>query len=234
MENEAEVIRGQMQETRTSLQDKLETLEQQVKDTVQGATAAATETVQTVKDAVEETVETVKETVDQTVQSVKDTFNLRNQVNAHPWGMFLGAAVFGFVGERVLFPQEQTAQVDQSIRATAAVETTPTKAHRNGTSAGPPPTDHQGFWSGVAGHYRDELAKVQALAVGVAAGFVKEMLISSAAPALAEQIADIVDSLTAKLGGKPIGGPVFEKPPSAPPVCNPRFDRSSNVEPLAP
>jgi ElaB/YqjD/DUF883 family membrane-anchored ribosome-binding protein len=224
MENEAHVIRRQMEETRTSLQDKLETLEQQVKDTVQGATVAATDTVQTVKEAVEETVETVKDTVDQTVQAVKDTFNLRNQVDAHPWAMVLGAAAVGFVGGRVLYSQVQAEPLRQNFSAPAPVEPKPTTAHRNGASPGPLKTDHLGFWSGIAGHYRDELAKVQGLALGVAASAVREMLISSAAPALAEQIADIVDSFTTKIGGKPIHGPVFEKTTSAPPASNSRFN----------
>jgi ElaB/YqjD/DUF883 family membrane-anchored ribosome-binding protein len=233
-DNDPEVIRRQMEETRTSLQDKLETLEQQVKETVQGATVAATETVQTVKDAVEETVETVKETVDQTVQSVKKTFDVRHQVHEHPWTMLLGAAAVGFVGGRLIYGSEQAPALPLGFEGPGQVEPTPSKPHRNGKSHPPPPTDHAGFWSGVAGSYRDELAKVQGLAVGVAASVVREWLTSSAPPALAEQIAEIVDSFTAKLGGKPIHGSVFQTTPATPPANHPRFDRSNNVEPLAP
>jgi ElaB/YqjD/DUF883 family membrane-anchored ribosome-binding protein len=108
MENEPEVIRQQMCDTRASLQDKLETLEQQVTDTVQGAAEAASETVQTVKEAVQDTVEAVKSTVENTVESVKDTLSLSKQVEAHPWGMFIGAALVGYAGTRLLFSPGST------------------------------------------------------------------------------------------------------------------------------
>jgi len=102
MANEPEVIRQQMEETRSDLQTKLETLEQQVKDTVQEATEAVSDTVATVKETVKETVETVKETVEETVESVKETFNLTRQVQAHPWPAFACATLVGFVGSRLL------------------------------------------------------------------------------------------------------------------------------------
>jgi ElaB/YqjD/DUF883 family membrane-anchored ribosome-binding protein len=237
MENHPEVIRRQMEETRTSLQDKLENLEQKVIGTVQDATDAAAETVQTVKETVEETVETVKETVGQTVESVKRTFSLRNQVNEHPWPMFLGAAAAGYVAGHMLFnPRERAARQPQGFFASAvAADPAPPRPQRNGVGTSPPQTEKGGFWNSVASHYHDELAKLQGLAVGAAASLVRDLLISSAAPALKEQIEDIVDSVTAKLGGKPIHGSVFPTEPSAsPPADRPRFDRSNNVEPLIP
>ena len=77
MENEPEVIREQMQETRTGLAEKLEALEERV----MGVATAVSETVENVKEGVEGTVESVKETVSETVETVKDTFNLRKQAN---------------------------------------------------------------------------------------------------------------------------------------------------------
>jgi phosphate uptake regulator len=74
MDDSPEVIRLQMEETRASLSEKLETLEQQVVGTVQDARAAVTDTVETVKEAVHETVETVK-----------DTFDIGAQMQRHPW-----------------------------------------------------------------------------------------------------------------------------------------------------
>src|SRR5207245_3832532 len=89
-------------EKRTSLQEKLETMEKQVKETVEEATEAVSETVQTVKEVVKESVETVKGSVEDTVESVKQTFDLRRQVCEHPWGMFVGAAAVGFIGGKLL------------------------------------------------------------------------------------------------------------------------------------
>src|SRR4051794_2704569 len=91
MDHESEVICNQMEETRTALQDKLESLEQHVSNTVQGASDAVTDTVDSVKSAVQDTVD-----------SVKESLSVRYQVERHPWTMFLGAALVGFVGARLL------------------------------------------------------------------------------------------------------------------------------------
>src|SRR5579864_5333035 len=92
MDNEPEVTRAQMQETRTALSEKLETLEHKVVDTVQGATHA-----------VHETVDHVKEAMHETVENVKDTFNLPLQVKRHPWGMVAGSIALGYLGGYLLF-----------------------------------------------------------------------------------------------------------------------------------
>src|SRR5262245_55877302 len=96
-DEQPKVIRHQMEETRASLTEKLETLEHQVVGTVQGATSAVTETVENVKEAVAETVETVKGTVRETVETVKETFDLSRQVDRHPWLMVGGSVALGFL-----------------------------------------------------------------------------------------------------------------------------------------
>ena len=107
MDAESTMIQQQMEETRNSLSEKLETLEQQVAENVQEASRAVTDSVDTIKEtvgAVQETVAAVKETVEETVAnvkgsvadtvtSVKDTFDLSLQVREHPW-MMVGASVF--------------------------------------------------------------------------------------------------------------------------------------------
>jgi ElaB/YqjD/DUF883 family membrane-anchored ribosome-binding protein len=216
MDNEAEVIRQQMDETRSNLQDKLEILEQQVTDHVQGAAEAASETVQTVKDAVQDTVETVRETVEQTVnsmeqtvQSVKDTFDLRRQVREHPCIMFFGAAALGFVGTRFLYPPAPApANVDFNPPNPPSPPAKPARVQHNGVRSSPPAP--AGFFAQLAEQYHDEIAQVKGLAVGAVANVVREMITSAAAPALGRQIAEILDSVTVKLGGKPIPGDAFQ------------------------
>lgn len=108
MDNQTEVILEQMEGTRASLAEKLETLENQVVGTVQNATTTVSETVQQVKEAVTDTVETMKGTVEDTVENVKDTvqgavesvketLDVRRQVNEHPWLMFGGAVALGYL-----------------------------------------------------------------------------------------------------------------------------------------
>src|SRR5205807_7707122 len=72
------------------------------------ATSAVSGTVETVKDAVQETAATVKDTVHDTVESVKEAFDLRCQVDQHPWLMmgisagagYLSGCLLGRAGHR--------------------------------------------------------------------------------------------------------------------------------------
>jgi len=102
MENETDVIRDQMLETRTSLTEKLEALEEKVVSTVQGTTESVQEAVQAVTESVQDTVTNVSESVQDTVESVKSTFDIRQHVEAHPWAMFGGAVAIGFLGGRLM------------------------------------------------------------------------------------------------------------------------------------
>ena len=131
MDNETEVIREKMEDARTDLSDKLEMLEKQVRETVQGATSAVADSVQnatstvndtiqsvrdvvdsvkdsvqgtvdSVKDSVQGTVDSVKETMADTVEGVKQTFDLHRQVDHHPYLMVGGAVVVGYVAGRML------------------------------------------------------------------------------------------------------------------------------------
>jgi ElaB/YqjD/DUF883 family membrane-anchored ribosome-binding protein len=209
MDNEPEVIRQQMEDTRQSLQEKLETLEQQVKETVQDAAEAANETVQTVKEAVQETVDTVKDTVQETVVTVKQSLDIRLHVHEHPWPMFLGAVAVGYVGGRLL--TEETGPPMAMMSTAAAPTPTGHNGHHNGRRHhGQARRQAKGFLSQIADRYSDELNKLQGLAVGAVTGIIREMLTSISPAQFTDQIKEIVDGVTTKLGGKPVRGPIFQ------------------------
>jgi ElaB/YqjD/DUF883 family membrane-anchored ribosome-binding protein len=202
MDNESEVILQQMEETRTSLQDKLETLEQQVTETV----VQATETVQHATETVSETVDNVKEAVKDTVGAVKESLDLGRQTERHPWVMLLGAAVTGYVAGRLLHqprPSPQPVPVPQHNGATSV----PLGTFQ---AAAPPPT--RTVWDTLAEQFKGELGLVKGLAIGTVGGVVREMLTASAPPPLAPQIKEIVDSVTTKLGGHPVEGAILNLP----------------------
>jgi len=90
MDHESEVIKQQMEQTRSSLAEKLETLEEHVASKVLTTADAVTETVEAVKGAVEETVHSVSESVENVKETVKETFDLHRQMEQHPW-LLLGA-----------------------------------------------------------------------------------------------------------------------------------------------
>src|SRR5262245_1321712 len=102
MDSQTEVIKMQMEETRSALAEKLETLEQHVVGTVQEASAAVTGTVTDVRAAVQDTIGTVKDSVEETVTSVKNTFDLSRQVEQHPWIMLGGSVAAGYIVGRLL------------------------------------------------------------------------------------------------------------------------------------
>jgi uncharacterized protein YoxC len=93
MDDTTEVIRQQMEETKSQISDKLVSLENQVSDTVQSTGSAVNATVE----AVQETVETVTEAVQDAVQSVSNAFDLQRQIERNPWLILGGAAVLGYL-----------------------------------------------------------------------------------------------------------------------------------------
>jgi len=210
MANEPEVIRQQMEETRSDLQTKLETLEQQVKDTVQEATEAVSDTVATVKETVKETVETVKETVEETVESVKETFNLTRQVQAHPWPAFACATLVGFVGSRLLLrwrAQGETPAAAPTLAPPTSLYASPAAAAESVPST--PAASKGSWWSWLADHYGEEMDKLKGLAVATAGGIVREMVTENVAPEFGQRVKEVIDGFTAKLGGEPIDGPIL-------------------------
>jgi len=117
LQQSIEETRHDMEETRTSMTEKLELLEERVRETLEETKSAVEDIVENVKGTVDETVGAVKETVDgakstvedivenvkgtmdDTVTTVKRTFDLSYQVNQHPWVLFGGAVLLGgFLG----------------------------------------------------------------------------------------------------------------------------------------
>jgi len=217
MDNETEVIREQMEETRASLTEKLETLEQQVVTTVQEATTAVAETVETVKEAVNETVATVKDTVQETVATVKgtvedtvvgvkETFDLQHQIEEHPWGMMAGAVALGYLGGYLLSPPRPrvvTANIGTQYPLPVSQPIPPRPVASEPTSSGP------NWWTGVSAMFAPEIAKVKGLALGVALGIVRDSITQAAPAQMQAELGNVIDSITAKLGGEPLQAPVL-------------------------
>lgn len=216
MDNEPEeVIKHQMLETRASLAEKLETLEQQVVGTVQNATTAVADTVESVKEAVQETVQMAKTSVHSTVEAVKDTFDLSLQVRRHPWFMMAGSVALGYVGGRMLHRTGHrsftTAAPSLSTLAERSrVERDGGTMHHSQPAAAPSASTRQESVLGELGHkFESEVHKLKGLALGTMLGALRDVVASSAPPQIGPQLAEIIDSATVKLGGQPIHGPVL-------------------------
>ena len=114
MADDTEVIRKQMEETRSHLAEKLEELENQVSETVQATTEAVSETVGTVK----ETVENVTATVQETFETVAETFNLKVQTERHPW-LVVGASIAGGCLLAQLIPSQAATRGGETLSGNA-------------------------------------------------------------------------------------------------------------------
>jgi len=197
MENETDLIRQQMLETRTSLSEKLEALEEKVLHTVEGTSKTVTDTVHTVQDAVQDVTSTVSETVQDTVESVKHTLDLSEQVENHPWLMLGGAVALGYLGGRLL--------------ESNGVGGLPSATSNNGLSAGfvpaAPPTQsssHLSSWlSASAGPV---IEKVRDLALGALAGVAVDMIRKNVPPDFQPHLEDLTNTITTSLGVKPLHG----------------------------
>jgi len=215
MDHETDVTRAQMDETRASLSEKLETLQHRVVDTVQGATDAVAETVGNVRDAVNDTVD-----------NVKDTFDVRLQVTRHPWAMVGGSVALGFLGGYFLLRFSSSRPVAIARSPVAAPANPRITEQPNGDLKNHPPLEEasakmpvqdvapgaaeSGWLRAVQNRFGAEITKVKGLAIGTVMGVVRDMITQSAPDPMKAGLAEAMDSMTVKLGGAPVRGPVFK------------------------
>jgi len=207
-EQEPEELRQQIDDTRSSITEKLEALEGQVTGTVESVKESVEETIAQVKESVQDTVSSVKDSVSDTVDTVKDTLNLSLQTRKHPWGMLGGALVAGFVSGALIgetrrrrssrMPVERLESQGETPRATFREEVREVRAP---VEKGP-----------TFGRFQSEVDQLKGLALGYLFGAIRDV-IQESAPQLADQVGTMMDSITTKLGGKPIPGPVLEREP---------------------
>jgi hypothetical protein len=183
-----EVIRQQMEETRTSLAEKLETLEQKVSSTVLETASAVTETV-----------ENVKETVESSVEAVKETLNLRLQTERHPWEMIGGAFAIGFLGGWI------TTRGPHPIPPPPALGHVGPQANLYQPAASSYATQPSSWLSKLS----PEIEKLKGLAIGTVAGLVRDALAEAVPESMRPQVTEMLDDLASRFGGKPLPSPVL-------------------------
>jgi ElaB/YqjD/DUF883 family membrane-anchored ribosome-binding protein len=217
-------IRHRIEETRSSLTERLEMLEHQVKQTVDGATDAVKDTVQTVRNTVEGTVEAVKQKVEQAVESVTQTLDVRRQVQQHPWAMVGGSIALGYLAGSVLprhlqpvgwspagYPpgeDEYSPQRAESIATEDRVRGAGEAIREEITEGTGGASRRASFWGELVRQFAPEIDQVKKLAIGTTVGLIRDMIKEAVPENLSPQVAGIVDSVTSKLGGEPVSGPV--------------------------
>jgi len=194
MENDTELIRQQMVDTRSALSDKLEALQEQVLGTVEGTTRSVTDTVQTVQEAVQDTVSTVSETVTETVDSVKKSLDVTELVREHPWLAVGGAVALGYVGGRLL---EDGAVLSSTVGSLSSVLGMVASSGTNGPTNGHAATAGPGAGQMVG----DILQQLQGMALGTLAGIVTDMIRPNVPEAFRGHLDELSRDLTSKFGG---------------------------------
>jgi ElaB/YqjD/DUF883 family membrane-anchored ribosome-binding protein len=214
MENE-DLIRLQMEDTRTALTEKLETLEDKLMNTVQETKSAVDETVASVKEtvvgtvqetrsAVKETMASVKDTMQEGVEGVKDMMDVSAHVDRHPWLSMGGAVLCGYLLGSLL-PGGQEPRRERRL----AAPDVPRTQYGNGdgrhkyqpppqTVAEAPPSSN---WLST---FDPELQKLKGLALGATLGMVRDMITEAVPPQMADQVRGLVDDVTRKVGGEPL------------------------------
>jgi ElaB/YqjD/DUF883 family membrane-anchored ribosome-binding protein len=217
-------LHEEIDQTRANLTEKLQTLENQVMGTVQSALGTVSNarenvegTIEQVTSTVQETVETVKSTVEETVEQVKKTFDLDYQMQVRPWFLVGGSVAAGLLvgalvgresrgvrhgGFRGFTGHHPGPYPPAEGRAAPEMESAGTYLAPRSEPAGP------SFFQGLLQQFRPELEKVKEMAIGYAAGAVRDM-VKQSLPAFGQQIDEIMNDVTNKLGGTPVQGPVL-------------------------
>jgi len=204
VDNELEVIRDEMEQTRANLADKLGALETQVRETVSDATEAVSSTVEGVKEVVS--------TVSDTVESVTETFNVSKQVEEHPWMAFGAAFAAGFVAAQVFGgsshpapappPPTPTPTPPQPVsQPQAAVQ--PTRPAETKQESGLLPS-LESLLPDMSGVMTSMVSNLGGLAVGSLMGVIRDLTVNGLPPEWKGEITRLVDQVTTKLGGKPL------------------------------
>jgi ElaB/YqjD/DUF883 family membrane-anchored ribosome-binding protein len=207
MDAEPEVIRQDIEQTRSALTEKLETLEEEVMGTVRNA-----------KETVEETIENVTETVQETVETVQRTFDLEYQMQQRPWVLIGGSVVAGvaagFLADSLRARVTSWEDSSRTVPPPGPSKAYGATAFRSPQQEFAPPPRREGpsFFQSLLGRFDKEIGMVKELAIGYAAGVLRDM-VKEALPAVKEQVQKVMDSATAKMGGKPVDGPVVQERP---------------------
>lgn len=218
MPDQSEVIMGQMEDTRKDLAEKLETLEkkvagtvetvtdtvQTVENTVENVKESIQETVETVTDTVQNTVQAVEETVGNTVENVKSFFDISRHVERHPWLMFGGSMLAGYIGGWLLTPSSAREEPPPAEPPAPRERLSVSVAHQQEE------LEETGeSWLGkLTERFAPEIDKLKGLAVGTLFGVARDMISQWVPDALKEQVTDVINGFTTDLGGKVIREPL--------------------------
>jgi ElaB/YqjD/DUF883 family membrane-anchored ribosome-binding protein len=232
--------RHDIEETRASMTEKLELLEERVRDTLDETRTAVGDIVENVKGTVEETVgavketvdgakstvenivENVKDTMDDTVTKVKQSFDLRYQVDQHPWLMVGGAVVAGSLLAGLLHrregshyysysdnPLQRGNYVADTTGGTGPYTISGEEDDKTSQESAPSPSStakQQRSWGSTLGQFQEELDAVKSVVTGAVMSTVMgtlQELIRQNIPSMAGHFDNAVSRIAKRWGADP-------------------------------
>ena len=203
MPPETELIKQQMCQTRASLTEKVERLENQVLGTVRDTTNTVSGTVHEVSSAVRGTVQEVRATVNEAISSTRDALDLSRQMQQHPWLLFGSSVAAGYIGGRLLDSIESGRFPPRAALPAAAEQLLPSSSEvRQQLEARPAArVSTPSFLQTLLDTFAPEIDKLKRLALGAALGVVRDKVAESVPPQLRGDVVNLMDRFTTKLGG---------------------------------
>jgi ElaB/YqjD/DUF883 family membrane-anchored ribosome-binding protein len=205
MPPETELVKQQMGQTRAALTEKVETLEKKVLGTVNEATDTVSQTVHEIGCTARETARDLRATMHETVSSVRDALDVSQQMRHHPWLMLSGSVFAGYVGGRLLDNLEHGHMPSLPALGTGPEQLLPRDSELRERIQAEPAARRSmpSFFRALAETFGPELEKAKRAAVGLALGLVRDKLGEAVPPQLRDNVNELMDRVTVKLGGEP-------------------------------
>jgi hypothetical protein len=162
-------------------------MQQDIADTCQG--------IEDTRSAITEKLEILEERVRETVETVKRTLDVPHQVDQHPWLMFGGATLAGYLlgswGGGRTSPAFSTNDSESSAAGTTADMSASHAKHDclppSDSESSVHPQRQQGMGSSVLDQLKDEIAIIKVAAVGALISTIREM-VKQAVPTMAPHL----------------------------------------------
>ncbi len=234
LQQNIEETRHDIEETRASMSEKLELLEERVRDTLEETKTAVDDIVESVKGTVDETVGAVKETVDDakltvehivenvkgtmddTVAMVKQSFDIRYQVDQHPWLMLGASVVTGSVlasflhrgrearGSSSYAPHTRNGPHVADTTSGTGLYTVAEDQDITGSIEHPAQTQKRQGWGTALGLvHEDFVDMMKGAVIGTVMGTVREMIRQNL-PSISAPFDKMVNTVSKKLGAESI------------------------------
>ena len=183
-------IRHQLEDTRSELGEKLESLQERMMDTVQKT-----------RSTVEETVQSAKLTVQDTLKSIRSTFDLKEQVLRNTWPMMGGAFFAGMFLAHWSRGRGRSNAPMQNHGDPGSSANRPEQAAGGASAA-------SGLIASLKSRFHDELNTLESVAVGAGVNLLRDAM-KRMMPALSERLEEEFRHARSKTGdgvGRPHNG----------------------------